>query len=222
MFQIFHPDICSLVGHLETHPLPCPGWWDWVLSRWPAEASSFAFICVSTSINVVFLILVWMCYSWSITFLWLSSYQRSTTAISVGTLMSTLSQFAHFLKNIMQCLINVVFPCSVAPICYAHLAAAQMGQFMKFEDFAETSSGSGVHSSTSTAVPDLPRLHSQVCSSMFFCWGGWSTLCAIGLTVSVEKSDIKSLATRAGWHFVSKKPHRFFVTASSVDILLPL
>ncbi|KAK3132901.1 hypothetical protein QOZ80_6AG0529210 [Eleusine coracana subsp. coracana] len=67
-------------------------------------------------------------------------YQRSTTAISV-----------------------------VAPICYAHLAAAQMGQFMKFEEFAETSSGSGVHSSTSTAIPELPRLHSQVCSSMFFC-----------------------------------------------------
>ncbi|TVU10901.1 hypothetical protein EJB05_44456, partial [Eragrostis curvula] len=67
-------------------------------------------------------------------------YQRSTTAISV-----------------------------VAPICYAHLAAAQMGQFMKFEEFAETSSGSGVHSSTSTAIPELPRLHSGVCSSMFFC-----------------------------------------------------
>ncbi|KAL6594271.1 hypothetical protein ACP70R_048464 [Stipagrostis hirtigluma subsp. patula] len=68
-------------------------------------------------------------------------YQRSTTAISV-----------------------------VAPICYAHLAAAQMGQFMKFEEFAETSSGSGVHSSSSSAaIPELPRLHDDVCSSMFFC-----------------------------------------------------
>ncbi|GKF14412.1 argonaute 4-like protein, partial [Tanacetum coccineum] len=38
-------------------------------------------------------------------------YQRSTTAISV-----------------------------VAPICYAHLAATQVGQFMKFEDHSETSS----------------------------------------------------------------------------------
>nr|CAB3465484.1 unnamed protein product [Digitaria exilis] len=67
-------------------------------------------------------------------------YQRSTTAISV-----------------------------VAPICYAHLAAAQMGQFMKFEDFADTSSGSGANSSSSAAIPELPRLHADVCSSMFFC-----------------------------------------------------
>ncbi|KAJ1289157.1 hypothetical protein BS78_02G142900 [Paspalum vaginatum] len=67
-------------------------------------------------------------------------YQRSTTAISV-----------------------------VAPICYAHLAAAQMGQFMKFEEFADTSSGSGVTLSSSAAIPELPRLHSDVSSSMFFC-----------------------------------------------------
>ncbi|KAI4991321.1 hypothetical protein ZWY2020_039692 [Hordeum vulgare] len=67
-------------------------------------------------------------------------YQRSTTAISV-----------------------------VAPIC-AHLAAAQMSQFIKFEEFADTSSGSGVpSSSTAATVPELPRLHSDVCSSMFFC-----------------------------------------------------
>ncbi|VAI30868.1 unnamed protein product [Triticum turgidum subsp. durum] len=68
-------------------------------------------------------------------------YQRSTTAISV-----------------------------VAPICYAHLAAAQMSQFIKFEEFADTSSGSGVpSSSTAATVPELPRLHADVCSSMFFC-----------------------------------------------------
>jgi len=41
-------------------------------------------------------------------------------------------------------LIIAVFPSLVAPICYAHLAAAQMGQFMKFEEFADTSSRSGV------------------------------------------------------------------------------
>nr|CAB3505055.1 unnamed protein product [Digitaria exilis] len=57
----------------------------------------------------------------------------------------------------------------VAPICYAHLAAAQMGQFMKFEDFTDTSSGSGANSSSSAAIPELPRLHADVCSSMFFC-----------------------------------------------------
>ncbi|KAJ4768954.1 Argonaute family protein [Rhynchospora pubera] len=63
-------------------------------------------------------------------------YQRSTTAISV-----------------------------VAPICYAHLAAQQMSQFMKFEDLSDSSSGGG----GIAAVPDLPRLHQNVCNSMFFC-----------------------------------------------------
>jgi eukaryotic translation initiation factor 2C len=63
-----------------------------------------------------------------------------------------------------QCL----FYSPVAPVCYAHLAAAQMSQFIKFEEFADTSSGSGVPSSTAT-VPELPRLHADVCSSMFFC-----------------------------------------------------
>ncbi|KAF8008169.1 hypothetical protein BT93_K1988 [Corymbia citriodora subsp. variegata] len=66
-------------------------------------------------------------------------YQRSTTAISI-----------------------------VAPIYYAHLAAKQMSQFIKFEDLSETSSG---QESTASAppVPELPRLHDDVCSSMFFC-----------------------------------------------------
>ncbi|XP_072959526.1 protein argonaute 4B-like [Typha angustifolia] len=68
-------------------------------------------------------------------------YQRSTTAISV-----------------------------VAPICYAHLAAAQVGQFIKFDDMSETSSSHGGHTSAgSIPVPELPRLHEKVSSSMFFC-----------------------------------------------------
>ncbi|KAK1273917.1 Protein argonaute 16 [Acorus gramineus] len=64
-------------------------------------------------------------------------YQRSTTAISI-----------------------------VAPICYAHLAAAQMSQFMKFEETSETSS---VTKEGFPKVPELPRLHENVCGSMFFC-----------------------------------------------------
>ncbi|CAL4964194.1 unnamed protein product [Urochloa decumbens] len=68
-------------------------------------------------------------------------YQRSTTAISV-----------------------------VAPICYAHLAAAQVGQFIKFEEMSETSSSQGGHTSAgSVPVQELPRLHEKVKSSMFFC-----------------------------------------------------
>lgn len=68
-------------------------------------------------------------------------YQRSTTAISV-----------------------------VAPICYAHLAAAQVGTFLKFEDMSDASSSQGGHTSVgSVPVPELPRLHEKVRSSMFFC-----------------------------------------------------
>ncbi|XVF20204.1 hypothetical protein REPUB_Repub11eG0177800 [Reevesia pubescens] len=68
-------------------------------------------------------------------------YQRSTTAISV-----------------------------VAPICYAHLAAAQLGTFMKFEDMSETSSShGGVTAPGAVPVPQLPKLKENVSSSMFFC-----------------------------------------------------
>ncbi|GAB4859272.1 Protein argonaute-4 [Ancistrocladus abbreviatus] len=68
-------------------------------------------------------------------------YQRSTTAISV-----------------------------VAPVCYAHLAATQIGQWMKFEDASETSSShGGVTAAAAIPVPQLPRLQENVCNSMFFC-----------------------------------------------------
>ncbi|KAF6146448.1 hypothetical protein GIB67_037748 [Kingdonia uniflora] len=62
-------------------------------------------------------------------------YQQSTTAISV-----------------------------VAPVCYAHLAATQMSQFIKFEDLAPLESSSG-HSRVTSAggvpVPELPKLHDK-------------------------------------------------------------
>ncbi|WZZ39724.1 hypothetical protein YC2023_035983 [Brassica napus] len=45
----------------------------------------------------------------------------------------------------------------VAPVRYAHLAAAQFAQFTKFEDISEEK------------VPELPRLHERVESNMFFC-----------------------------------------------------
>ncbi|XP_007049194.2 PREDICTED: protein argonaute 16 [Theobroma cacao] len=66
-------------------------------------------------------------------------YQRSTTAISI-----------------------------VAPICYAHLAAHQMGQFLKFEEHSETSSAR-MTSAGSIPVQELPRLNQKVAGSMFFC-----------------------------------------------------
>lgn len=64
------------------------------------------------------------------------------------------------------------FRFSVAPICYAHLAAQQMGQFIKFEDIPEASSSPRSGSVTNVGgvpVQELPRLHENVQGSMFFC-----------------------------------------------------
>ncbi|KAL2337331.1 hypothetical protein Fmac_011777 [Flemingia macrophylla] len=48
----------------------------------------------------------------------------------------------------------------VAPVWYAHLAAAQMAQF-KFDEHTETSSNAGVTSAGAPPIPQLPRLHNQ-------------------------------------------------------------
>ncbi|KAD4179068.1 hypothetical protein E3N88_27659 [Mikania micrantha] len=53
----------------------------------------------------------------------------------------------------------------VAPVSYAHLAARQMGQFIKFDDFIED----GITAEGSTTVPKLPKLDEDVEDSMFFC-----------------------------------------------------
>ncbi|RVW97421.1 Protein argonaute 16 [Vitis vinifera] len=59
---------------------------------------------------------------------------------------------------------------NVAPVCYAHLAAQQMGQFIKFDDLSETSSAKrAITTEESVPVPELPRLHENVRGSMFFC-----------------------------------------------------
>ncbi|KAG2396644.1 Protein argonaute 6 [Vigna angularis] len=48
----------------------------------------------------------------------------------------------------------------VAPICYAHHAAAQIGRFLDVNDLSETGLSS---------TAELPRLHKNIRSSMFFC-----------------------------------------------------
>ncbi|KAH0659528.1 hypothetical protein KY289_028276 [Solanum tuberosum] len=58
----------------------------------------------------------------------------------------------------------------MAPIGYAHLAAAQVGQWMKFKDTSETSSSQGgLRNASPVAVPQLPPLEKNVASPMFFC-----------------------------------------------------
>ena len=61
---------------------------------------------------------------------------------------------------------------AVAPICYAHLAAAQMGTVMKSEDMSLSERSSihdGITRSGEAPVPPMPMLNSYVASSMFFC-----------------------------------------------------
>ncbi|XP_057431156.1 protein argonaute 16 isoform X2 [Lotus japonicus] len=55
----------------------------------------------------------------------------------------------------------------VAPIHYAHHAAAQMRQVLNFDNLSETSSN--LDSEGVVSIPELPRLHSNVKSTMFFC-----------------------------------------------------
>ncbi|KAF5180114.1 argonaute [Thalictrum thalictroides] len=79
------------------------------------------------------------------------------------------SQFPQVLNIELEQIVKA-FEHLVAPICYAHLAAAQMGQFIKFEDsFSESSSSKGITSAGPVPVQQLPRLHGKVQSSMFFC-----------------------------------------------------
>jgi len=54
---------------------------------------------------------------------------------------------------------------AVAPIYYADLAAAQIAQFIKFDESENISS----HNEFISQIPELPRLHERVADSMFFC-----------------------------------------------------
>ncbi|KAL8145998.1 hypothetical protein AgCh_003945 [Apium graveolens] len=86
----------------------------------------------------------------------------------VGFSPDDLQEFVHSLSYVYQRSTTAISV--VAPVCYAHLAATQMGQFMKFDDMSETSSshGGGVTAAGPVPVPPLPRLQEKVCNSMFF------------------------------------------------------
>ena len=57
---------------------------------------------------------------------------------------------------------------TVAPIRYTYLAAAQVGTIMKSED-ASSIQGGGHMLVENIPVPELPWLHNNVRSTMFFC-----------------------------------------------------
>ncbi|XVE79725.1 hypothetical protein DITRI_Ditri14bG0080200 [Diplodiscus trichospermus] len=86
----------------------------------------------------------------------------------VGFSADDLQELVHSLSYVYQKSTTAISV--VAPICYAHLAASQFGQFMKFEDASETSSShGGVTAPGAVPVPQLPRLKENVSNSMFFC-----------------------------------------------------
>ncbi|CAA6654482.1 unnamed protein product [Spirodela intermedia] len=85
----------------------------------------------------------------------------------IGFSADKLQELVHSLSYVYQRSTTAVS--LVAPICYAHLAAAQVGQFIRFEESSETSGRGDVTSAGSVPVVALPRLHSRVCESMFFC-----------------------------------------------------
>ncbi|KAL5716047.1 Protein argonaute 16 [Ranunculus cassubicifolius] len=87
----------------------------------------------------------------------------------IGFSTDALQNLVHSLSYVYQRSTSAVSV--VAPICYAHLAAAQMSQFMKFEDSSSSSSpgDDGVTSPAPIPVPELPRLHKNIQNTMFFC-----------------------------------------------------
>ncbi|KAM7528269.1 hypothetical protein LguiB_031679 [Lonicera macranthoides] len=85
----------------------------------------------------------------------------------VGFSADELQEFVHSLSYVYQRSTTAISV--VAPICYAHLAATQVGTFMKFEDMSESSSShGGVTAPGAIPVPQLPRLKENVRNSMFF------------------------------------------------------
>jgi eukaryotic translation initiation factor 2C len=85
----------------------------------------------------------------------------------IGFTADELQEFVHSLSYVYQRSTSAISV--VAPICYAHLAAAKVGTFMKFEDMSESSSSQdGVTAPGAIVVPELPKMRANVRDSMFF------------------------------------------------------
>ncbi|XP_010688916.2 protein argonaute 16 [Beta vulgaris subsp. vulgaris] len=86
----------------------------------------------------------------------------------IGFSPDELQNFIHALSYVYQ---RSTHATSVAaPISYAHHAARQVGQFVKFTEPLENGSeNNGFTSSGSISVPELPALHDNVKDTMFFC-----------------------------------------------------
>ncbi|KAL2938774.1 Protein argonaute 16 [Bienertia sinuspersici] len=88
----------------------------------------------------------------------------------IGFSPDELQNFIHALSYVNQRSTHATSV--VAPISYAHHAARQVGQFVKFHESPENGSeNNGVTSSGAVpvSVPELPSLHKNVKDTMFFC-----------------------------------------------------
>ncbi|XP_044432102.1 protein argonaute 4B [Triticum aestivum] len=84
----------------------------------------------------------------------------------IGFSADELQEFVHSLSYVYQRSTTAISV--VAPIMYAHLAAAQVGAFVKFEDMSAASSSQGGGHTSAGSIP-VPELHKNVRTSMFFC-----------------------------------------------------
>ncbi|XP_044960837.1 protein argonaute 4B-like [Hordeum vulgare subsp. vulgare] len=80
----------------------------------------------------------------------------------IGFSADELEELVHSLSYVYQRSTTAISV--VAPIFYAHLAVAQVAKFTRLDDMSETSS-----QAEAAPVPELPRLHRNVASTMFFC-----------------------------------------------------
>ncbi|XP_017239098.1 protein argonaute 4 isoform X2 [Daucus carota subsp. sativus] len=80
----------------------------------------------------------------------------------VGFSPDDLQEFVHSLSYVYQSSTTAISV--VAPISYAHSAATQMAKFMP----GISSSHGVINTAGSVPIPQLPRLHEDVCNSMFF------------------------------------------------------
>lgn len=88
----------------------------------------------------------------------------------IGFKSDDLQKLVHSLSYVYQRSTSATS--TVAPVAYAHLAASQISQFVKFNDYySDTSFSSGGRHGGDTPQPfqALPRLHESVESNMFFC-----------------------------------------------------
>ncbi|TVU22610.1 hypothetical protein EJB05_32321, partial [Eragrostis curvula] len=83
----------------------------------------------------------------------------------IGFSPDDLQELVHSLSYVYQRSTSAISV--VAPVYYAHLAAAQVRQFVRFDNMSSDTASSA--SGGAAPLPELPRLHENVRSSMFFC-----------------------------------------------------